>query len=334
MPQPRIHALPLLTLAAGVGLVYANSLQTGFVFDSRVLVLENPRIREATLPNLWFLLTRDYWQPMATDGLYRPLTTLSYLFNYAVLGNADRPAGYHVVNLLLHLGCVGLVYSLMWHLVGRRWPAVVAAALFGVHPITSEVVTNIAGRADLLAALGVLGGLVCHVRAVASTGWRRSCWSLGVLVGAVVAYFSKEHGLVLLVLLAAYDLICTSRWRSGLAGARRFVRGEHLIAASVLAAYGAARWYAARIGLPPDDTLPIDNPILEAGVWTGRLTAVKVLGREVWLLLWPATLSADYSYRQIPVVRWPPSTWEDWQAMLALGALVALAWVAFRLRRA
>ena len=322
MSRLRDHLPALALVAAGVCAVYANALGTGLVLDARLLVGENPVIRRATAANVAFILTHDYWQPMSTDGLYRPVTILSYLFNYAILGNADRPLGYHAVNLGLHLACVGLVYALVWQLVRRRWPAVVAAALFGVHPVGTEAVTYIVGRADLFAAIGVLGGLLCHARAAASEGRRRVAWSAGLCVAAVVAFFSKESGLVLVPITLAWDLVFrTPAWR------------QHAVTLAVLAVYLAARWYVARSGLPPDDTSPVDNPLVEVGFWTGRLTALKVVAHQLALLLWPSSPSADYSYRAIPVVGWPPARAGDWAALLVLVAAAPVAAAIVRLRR-
>ena len=90
----------------------------------------------------------------------------------------------------------------------------------------------------------------------------------------------------------------------------------------MLAVYLAVRWYVARIGLPPEEISPVDNPIVEASLWTGRLTALKVMVSQLWLVLWPRSLSADYSYRQIPLVAWPPACAGDWGALLA-GSTVA-----------
>src|SRR4051794_26346235 len=100
----RCAALACLTLIA-----FANALSTGFALDSVMLVLGDPRIRELTPGNLGLIFQHTYWWPNGEAGLYRPVTTLSYLFNYAVLGNADTPAGYHLVNLLLHITNVLLV---------------------------------------------------------------------------------------------------------------------------------------------------------------------------------------------------------------------------------
>ncbi len=313
-----------------VVLAYANSFAGGFVLDAKPLVLENPMLRAAGLSNVLFLLTRDYWQPTATGGVYRPITSLSYLVNYAVLGDAERPQGYHAVNLALHLGCVTLVYALVWHLVRRVRPAWVAAAVFGLHPVATESVANIAGRADLLATLGVLGGLVCHVRAAAATERRRLLWLIGLGLSALVGVFSKENGIVLVALIIIYDLLF--RLPRPRAAIPRLLRG-YLPLVPVIATFLVARWFVHGTGPPPVETSPVDNPIVEAGFWAGRLTAVKVIGRQAGLVLWPMRLSADYSYDQIPVVHWPPRGWEDWQGWVWLAALALFAWGAIRLRR-
>jgi hypothetical protein len=86
-------------------IAYADSLGLGLALDSRVVVLGDSRIREASAQNLSLILAKDYWWPKAVDRLYRPVTTLSFLFNYAILGNGENPAGYHLLNLLLHSPC-------------------------------------------------------------------------------------------------------------------------------------------------------------------------------------------------------------------------------------
>src|SRR6185369_7523116 len=138
---------------------------------------------------------------MATSGLYRPMTTLSFLANWTVLGNEARPFGYHLVNLLLHLGCSVAVLALFRRLGMAAGAATIAAALFAVHPVTTEAVANVAGRADLLAALGVLLGVLCHARAAAARGSARIAWDAALVGSSVIAVFSKESGVVLLPLL-------------------------------------------------------------------------------------------------------------------------------------
>ena len=93
-------------------LAYADSFGAGFAHDSTELVLKDPRIRAATSENLDLILHNDYWFLNYSSGLYRPVTTASFLLNYAILGDGESAAGYHWVNFLLHLGNVWLVFAL------------------------------------------------------------------------------------------------------------------------------------------------------------------------------------------------------------------------------
>ena len=147
------HLLAALALCVLTLLAYSNSFGGGLVLDNKVLLLD-PRIREATPQNIALIFQHTYWWPTGEAGLYRPFTTLSYLFNYAILGEGEQLFGYHAINLILHLGNVLLAYALALRLVRRFWPAVFIAAVWAVHPASTESVTNIVGRADLLAGDG------------------------------------------------------------------------------------------------------------------------------------------------------------------------------------
>src|SRR5271157_5404579 len=155
-PAWRRHAWRLLALWALVLAAYSNSFQSGMVFDNALVIARDARIRAVTPQNLRLILTEQYWRGTNTHGLYRPLTTFSYLLNYAVFGNGTHPAGYHWVNFALHGVNVSLVYLLGILVLGAPTPALALAALWGVHPLLAESVTSIVGRADLLAAFGVL----------------------------------------------------------------------------------------------------------------------------------------------------------------------------------
>src|SRR6185369_9364658 len=135
---PAAVALAVLTLLA-----FSNSFSAGFPLDNKGLILQDARVHEATSHNIDLILQHSYWWPRGNSGLYRPVTTLSYLFNYAILGSGDRPAGYHWVNFLLHLVNVLLLFRLASKLIGDFWPAASLAGLWAVHPVLTESVTNI-----------------------------------------------------------------------------------------------------------------------------------------------------------------------------------------------
>jgi tetratricopeptide (TPR) repeat protein len=73
-----------------------------------------------------------------------------------------------------------------------------------------------------------------------------------------------------------------------------------------------------------------DNPLVGAGFWVGKLTALKVIAHYLWLTVWPARLSADYSYSQI---RLAGGTFQDWLAWITVAvASAGLVWL-YRVNR-
>jgi len=321
-PAPRVkaqhtllrrHAARILAIWALTLLAYSNSFQGGLIYDNAFAIGQDARIREVTANNLRLILTHDYWFGRADATLYRPITTLSYLFNYAVLGNGPNPAPYHWVNFALHAVNISLVYLLALLLMGEIPLAFAAAAIWALHPVLTESVTNIVGRADLLAAFGVLAGLLCHVRAAAVAGRRRVVWLAALALAATVAIFSKEIGVVLLAAMAIYDFTFRSgpTWRARIPG--------YIAAALPIAIFLAVRTRVLA-GVVADPIAFTDNPLVAADFWTARLTAIKVLVQYLGLLMWPLHLSSDYSYNQVPL-----GGWGDWKALLSLAVCIGAA---------
>ena len=302
-------ALVAIALAA-----YSNSFGLGLALDSNLLIQQDQRIREVTPADLRLILTTHYWWPAPADRLYRPLTTASFLFNYAVLGNGPRPAGYHVLNFLLHAAGILLVFELALLLFGRAGPAFFAAALWGVHPIGTESVTNVAGRADLLATVALLAALLWYARAGAHPTPRAIA---GLFVLALVAVFSKETGAVLVGLMLLWDLTRGVRPRVP----------YYLAASAPLAILWWARLEVFRSAPWPRSAF-VDNPLLGAGFWVSRFTAAKVIGMDLALLVWPARLSADRSYNQIPMAGWGDLL--AWISLMVITAILAIVLVRYR----
>jgi tetratricopeptide (TPR) repeat protein len=317
----RRHAWRMLALCALVLATYSNSFQAGLVFDNSEVISRDARIRAATPENVQRILTEGYSR--ATSGLYRPLTTFSYLLNYTVFGNGNHPAGYHWVNLTVHAANVLLVYLLGLLIFGESAPAFALAALWGVHPLLTESVTNVVGRADLLAAFGVLAGLLCYIRSASATGRDKAFWLAGVVAAQAIGLFSKENAAILPGLMLLYDL--TWRGRAGW-------RGRATAYAALILPFAA--FFYARGTLPMHIAASnTDNPLMAADFWTARMTAIKVIGKYLWLFVWPGHLSADYSYNAVPVFGWHPADWEDAKALIALASCLAGAALAVRWRR-
>jgi tetratricopeptide (TPR) repeat protein len=314
----RPHAIPLLVLWGLALLAYANSFRAGLVLDNNAIIGQDTRIRQATAENVRLILNQSYWYRTGVSSLYRPLTTFSYLFNYAILRNGAATAGYHWVNFVLHAVNIALVYLLGLLLLKERWPAFAMAALWAVHPVLTESVTNIVGRADLLAAFGVLAGLLCYAGSVAAAGRRAGWWRLALMAATAIAVFSKESGVVAVAVVFLYDItFCRTMPRQSR------LWGYAAVALPVAAFLTVRGAVLAR--LPAGHPLFTDNPLWGADFFTSRLTAIKVVGKYLWLLLWPSRLSSDYSYNQIPLFSWRLDNWEDWKAIVALAVCAGLA---------
>lgn len=324
---PRM-ARDLTLLLALVCVVYANAFHAGFTLDNDFFILGDERVHTVSVENLRRILSEDYAAPRFVTGVYRPLTTLSFLFNYSVLGGADDPVGYHAVNLLLHFGNVVLVYLLALALVAGAWNAFFVAALFAAHPIATEAVTNIVGRGDMLACGSVLAGTLLYLRSVDARGGRRVAWLAALAGVTMLGVFAKESAVAILGAMLAYDLVYRLRSRpaDGLATlgreAWRFFRTGYVALVPPFAALLLARAAVYR-GVAVRTTPFLENPLVAANLGTRLLTAAKVLGIYVARLVWPASLSCDYSYDAIPVVQTPPATAGDWLAWVVLVALVA-----------
>src|ERR1019366_6978890 len=116
----------------------------------------------------------------------------------------------------------------------------------------------------------------------------------GLAAAQTVGLFSKESGAVLPGLMLLYDLTWweRSRWRR---------RAPAYIAVAIPVVVFFSLRSAIGMHMLIDHA---ENPLVSAGFWTARLTAVKVVGKFLCLFLWPARLSADYSYNAVPLFGW------------------------------
>jgi hypothetical protein len=127
----RDRLIPTLAALAAFG----ASLGSSFHFDDYAIFAE-PSIAS---PHGWW----EVWRPMQT----RPLTYFTFWLNFEFGGK--HPLGYHALNLALHLAAVLLLYDVLRRLLDRP-AALLAAALFALHPMQAEAVNYVWARSALL----------------------------------------------------------------------------------------------------------------------------------------------------------------------------------------
>lgn len=136
-------------------LCYGNSLFNGFVYDDEQQILQNPYVKSwHYLPQI---LTTTVWSfvgAAGTTNYYRPLMTFTFLVLWQAF--KDIPFGFHLFNVTLNAAVVVLVFAAGRRLFQDRRVAWVAAALFAIHPVHTEVVDWIAAVPELEVTFFVL----------------------------------------------------------------------------------------------------------------------------------------------------------------------------------
>ena len=125
--------------------------------------------------------------------------------------------------------------------------------------------------------------MLCYVRSASAAGRQRWAWLAGIAAAQAIGLFSKESAVVLPGIMLVYGLTWFDRtaWR-------------RLAPAYAALALPFAAFFYLRAQAHLHMAVPFtDNPLADAGFWTARLTAFKVVGKFLWLFLWPARLSAD-----------------------------------------
>ncbi|MBI4519810.1 MAG: tetratricopeptide repeat protein [Gemmatimonadetes bacterium] len=307
----------LIAVAALAGLLYANSIGNRFAYDDTDIILDNEAIHSlSTLPAA---VARPYWPEFGRElGLWRPLTTAALGLEWALWG--ERPAGFHVVNMLLHASASVLVLVFLAELLPLAG-AVAGAIVFAAHPVHVEAVANIVGIAELLAAIFFLAACTLFLR-------RRTALTPATIAAITALYaaacFTKESAITLPAVLLLLDAAGGEMdWRQPLPYVKK-----RLVLFVALAAVAAAllAGRALVLGSIARPFAPLGADVLEGAnrFWT----VVSVWPQYVRLLFFPADLSADYAPLVIPVVFGP--TLEVVLGLFEAAVFLALVYLTWR----
>jgi tetratricopeptide (TPR) repeat protein len=277
---PATWLLATLVVAAAA-IPYLNTLAGGFVFDDHRVVLRDPN----ALASLAWLFPRTI-----AGSLYRPVTALTYAIDAAVAGS---PAVFHATNVVLHVLVSLAAFVLARRLLARPWQAAAAAVLFAVHPIHTEAVANLSGRAELIAGLFVLTALWAVLRATDDDGDAR--WLALAFGATLLAVGGKESALT--TPLLAVVLLAWQRPRID----RRSLAALAAVAAPCVLYVVARIAIVGSVGFHEAIRFA-DNPLAHGGAFSRIATALVVLLEYVGGLALPLRLSADDTFDQIPVV--------------------------------
>ncbi|KAK9873029.1 hypothetical protein WA026_020760 [Henosepilachna vigintioctopunctata] len=191
-------------------LCYYNSAYCGFVFDDISAIKDNRDLRpHSPMINIFL---NDFWgTPMYKEQShksYRPLCVLTFRWNYLLW--QLKPMGYHLVNVLLHI-IVCIMYFRMCAMFLPELTSFVASMLFSVHPIHTEAVTGVVGRAETLSSVFFLGAFLFYgkaSKAKKNTEWKYLSFSIFSMASAMLC---KEQGITVAGVCAAYEVFVSQK---------------------------------------------------------------------------------------------------------------------------
>ena len=283
-----------LALAVLVVVSYFPALQGGFVWDD-VIFSEEPVIHSpGALRSIWFSPA-----DIKNEGHYWPLVYSSFWLEHRLWGL--QPAGYHAVNILLHL----LNCLLLWRLLLRlKVPgALLIAAVFAVHPLHVESVAWIIERKDVLSGLFYLGAVLAWLRFV-------EVERVGhyLLVALLFAAGLLSKSVVVTLPLA---LLIVQWWRGGRVTRLDLLRVAPLVVLGAVITAADLAFYRGR------EELELGYTLAER---------MLIAGRALWFyagkLLWPLELAVIYPLWQIDA-RSPAG----WGYVLAAAGLALALWL-------
>jgi protein O-mannosyl-transferase len=189
----------LMVLCIGI-ILYGKSILFDYTHmdDAQLLVMNQAFIGNIT--NLPKMFTTDVFISVTNiHTYYRPL--LNVLFMLEAQVTKDNPLLYHVTNILLHIGCSILIYTLFQKLRFSKILSVLASLVFCVHPLHTSAVAWIPGRNDTLLTIFVLSSFLFFLRAQETK--RYGAYAIHILL-FFFALLVKESAIVLPFLCIGY----------------------------------------------------------------------------------------------------------------------------------
>jgi tetratricopeptide (TPR) repeat protein len=287
-----------LILAVVTMLAYQPAWHGGLLWDDKFNIA-TPELRSLDgLRRIWFV-------PRTTLQYYPLLYSSSWLQERFW---GDSPTGYHLVNLLLHIGCVVLVLKILRFL--RIPGAELATIVFALHPVNVETVAWITERKNTLSGFFALAATLWYLKFDESRSRRTYALSIGLFL---LGLLSKTA-----IVTLPLALLVIFWWKRGVISWRRDV--VPLIPFFFLsAAAGLMTWWVEHVNIAYRATI-LDLSLVERCLIAGRAFWFQ-LGK----VLWPSNLIFIYP-------RWEINARVRWQYLFPIAVLVLLG-ILWSLRR-
>lgn len=283
--------LPALLLTMLGLLIYLPTVRHGFVLDDGLVTTINEFVMKG-FAGWKDIFTHSYraGASISTDSeyMYRPLSVMMFAAEWQFFPNQSWI--HHLVNILMYALTAGILFKCLLAIVGKEKLdiAFLATLLFVVHPIHTEVVSNIKSRDEIMSLLFGLLTILLSLNAVCSD----KKFIFAPAVTFILALLSKEGAIVIIFLVPLILYQTTDKIP---------LKVILPLIISLIGWYFIRHHYMGRLDYIPDAN---DNQLVRLNFSHRSATAFQVLLSYLQLLVWPQNLSWDYSINQIPDASW------------------------------
>ena len=304
----------VVVLLAAIALAtYWTGLHAPFVWDDDNAITTNRSIQQ---------ITTSLDPPLETPLSGRPVASLSFALNYAFGGL--ETTGYHAVNLAILVASALLLFGIVRRTLSRQSGgsaaishdavAFAASLLWLVHPLLSETIDYTTQRTESLMGLFFLLTLYAAIRARRTTTKKHrssasSTWTVMSVVACAAGMATKESMVVAPIAVALYDRVFEF---DSIGEALNERRGLYAGLAATWVELSVIMWRWPRSTVGGVSVSPL----------TYALNQAQMIGRYLWLSVWPDRLVVDYGLpQQLHITDVVPQ-------IAAIAALIALTIVA------
>ncbi|MBL0190688.1 MAG: tetratricopeptide repeat protein [Saprospiraceae bacterium] len=318
-------------------LVYLNTIGHEYTQDDAIVITDNMFTTKG-LSGISGILSNDTFfgffkeagkQNLVSGGRYRPFTLILFAIEYQIFGK--NPFIGHLFNILYFALSCFLIYHLLWRVLSQKLDvntvaivSFVAALIFAIHPIHTEVVANIKGRDEIMALLLSLTAIWCLLN------YYDNSKILWLFLGGVSYFFalmSKENAITF---LAIFPLILYFFYDKSIS--QGIVKSSVMWVCAAVFLVIRFRILGASLAAPSGTEL-MNNPFIKIvnGQYmpftTGEkfATILYTWGLYLKLLIFPHPLTHDYYPRHVDMM-----TFGNPKVLISILIYLGLIFVAYR----
>jgi hypothetical protein len=287
--------------------IYSNSFYNEYALDDGIVIQKNDYVQKG-ISGIPEILSTDaydsFYRQMGAKqelagGRYRPLSVVTFAIEESLFGSTEKvkpPTDVafvrHVLNVVFYILSIVVLLYFLKNFIFKETPLVafITTLIFLIHPIHTEVISNVKSRDEILSFLFVILTFIAVLRYSETKEKKHLIWGLFLYL---LALLSKEYGITLLILIPMLLYIV-----SGETLQKSIVSTIPYFIVALI--YLFIRFKIVGVGKTGENPDVLNAPFKFATGNERLATKFDILNRYLKLMFYPDPLSSDYSYSTIP----------------------------------